>query len=149
MEISKAKLKSIAPLPNLFLVDRYLLKELILPFCFGMGLFSSLGIAVGTLFDLIRQVSESQVLLAIALQVLFLKMPEFIAYGIPMSVLLATLMTYSRLSQDSELIAMRCIGVSLYRLVVPAIAFSLIIMGITVFFQELIVPAANSHSSII
>ncbi|MDJ0725869.1 MAG: LptF/LptG family permease [Prochloraceae cyanobacterium] len=149
MEISKAKLKSIAPFPNLLLIDRYLLKELILPFVFGMGLFSSLGIAVGTLFDLIRQVSESQVLLAIALQVLFLKMPEFVAYGIPMSVLLATLMTYSRLSQDSELIAMRCIGVSLYRLVVPAIVFSAIIMGITFLFQESIVPAANYQSSII
>ena len=149
MEISKAKFNSIASFPNLLLIDRYLLRELILPFIFGMGLFSSLGIAVGTLFDLIRQVSESQVLLAIALEVLLLKMPEFIAYAIPMSVLLATLMAYSRLSQDSELIALRSIGVSLYRLIVPAIVFSTLIMGITFLFQELVVPAANYQSSII
>jgi len=148
MELSKAKIKSSGSFPNLFLIDRYLLKELILPFIFGMGLFSSLGIAVGTLFDLVRQVSESQVLLAIALQVLLLKIPEFVAYAIPMSVLLATLMAYSRLSQDSETIALRSIGVSLYRLIVPAIIFSIMIMGITFLFQELVVPAANYQSAV-
>lgn len=149
MATSKANLRQIPGIFKLFLIDRYIFGELILPFCFGMGLFSSLGIAVGTLFDLVRQVSESQVMFSIALQVLLLKMPEFIAYAIPMSVLLATLMAYSRLANDSELIALRSIGVSLYRLIIPAIVFSTAIAGMTFLFQELAVPAANYQSSVV
>ncbi len=50
-----------------------------------------------------------------------------------MSILLAHLMAYSRLSSDSELIALRSIGVNIYRLILPAIAFSLCIVTITFF----------------
>lgn len=135
-------------IPSLSVMDRYIFSELILPFLFGMGLFSSLGIAVGTLFDLVRRVSESGLRLEIALKVLLLKMPEFIAFAIPMSVLLATLMAYSRLSHDSELIALRSIGVSVRRLVIPAIVFSLSITAMTFLFNELVVPAANYQASI-
>lgn len=149
MATSQAKLSQIPRRFKLFLIDRYVLGEIILPFCFGMGLFSSLGIAVGTLFDLVRQVSESQVMFSIALQVLLLKMPEFIAYAIPMSVLLATLMAYSRLSNDSELIALRSVGVSLYRLIIPGIIFSVAIAGCTFLFQESVVPAANYQSNLV
>lgn len=130
------------------LMDRYLLRELILPFLFGMGLFSSLGIAVGALFDLVRRVSESGLRLEVAFVILLLKMPDFIAYALPISVLLAALMAYSRLSHDSELVVLRAIGVKVWRLILPAILFSLLITVATFLFKELVVPAANYQASI-
>ncbi len=137
-----------AQIPGLSAMDRYVATELILPFLFGMGLFTSLVMSIGTLFDLVRKVTESGLLLAIAVKVLLLKMPAFIAFAFPMSMLLATLMAYSRLSSDSELIALRSIGVSIYRLVLPAIILSLLVTGLTFFFNDLVAPAANYQASL-
>jgi lipopolysaccharide export system permease protein len=133
---------------SLSIIDWYLTKELILPFLFGMGIFTSLGLSIGTVFDLVRKVTESGLLLGVALQILILKLPEFIVLAFPMSMLLATLMAYSRLSSDSELIALRSIGVNLYRLILPAIYFSLIVVLITFFFNNFVAPAANHQADI-
>jgi lipopolysaccharide export system permease protein len=142
--------KSLSPfslIPGLSLMDRYITTELIGPFLFGVGAFSSVGVAVGTVFDLVRKVTDAGLPLEIAMQVMLLKMPEFISYAFPMSILLSALMTYSRLSSDSELIAMRSVGVSVYRLVMPGIVLSLVVTGCTFVFNEMVVPAANYQAS--
>ncbi|MCW6035225.1 LptF/LptG family permease [Spirulina subsalsa FACHB-351] len=133
---------------RLSLLDRYLIGELLPPFLFGVGLFSSLGVAVGTVFDLVRQVTEYGLLLDVAIKVLLLKVPEFAAYALPVSLLLTTLMTYSRLSGDSELIALRSVGISTYRLVVPTLIMSVAVTGLTFLFNELVVPAANYQAAL-
>ena len=135
-------------IPGLSIVDRYIATELLVPFLFGMGLFTSLGISIGTLFDLVRKVTESGLPLEIAIKVLFLKMPGFIVLAFPMSMLLATLMAYGRLSSDSELIALRSIGISVYRMVLPAIILSLLVTGLTFLFNNFVAPAANYEASI-
>lgn len=136
-------------LPNFALLDRYLFLELLLPFLFGMGLFTSLGIAIGTLFDLVRRVTESGLSLEIAVQVLFLKLPEFIVLAFPMSILLATLMGYSRLSSDSELIAMRGVGISPVRMLIPALILSLMVSGATFAFNDYVAPQSTEKAKVI
>lgn len=128
-------------------MDRYIAMELIFPFLFGVGAFSSLGVSVGALFELIRRVSEYGLPLSIAFRVLFLKLPEFISYSFPMAVLLATLMTFSRLSSDSEMVALKSSGISVYRIIIPVIFMSLLATGLTFVFNEAIVPAANYQAS--
>lgn len=139
---------SLLSLSGLTIMDRYIAGELILPFLFGVGLFTSVGIAIGTLFDLVRKVTESGLPFSIALQVLLLQIPQWVVYAFPMSMLLAALMAYSRLSSDSEIIAIRSFGVSIYRLVVPAIIISLLVTSLTFLFNELLVPAANYQASV-
>jgi lipopolysaccharide export system permease protein len=129
------------------ILDRYLLQELIVPFGFGMGLFTSLGLAVGILFDLVRKITESGLPIDLAARILSLKMPEFIVLAFPMSMLLATLMAYSRLSSDSELIALRSFGLSIYRLIIPAILLGLVVTGIAFAFNNFVAPAANYEAS--
>ncbi|MBR8831985.1 MAG: LptF/LptG family permease [Chlorogloea purpurea SAG 13.99] len=135
-------------IPGFNLLDRYLLMELILPLLFGLGLFTSLGVAIGTLFDLVRRVTESGLMITVALKILLLKMPEFIVLAFPMSILLATLMAYSRLSSDSELIALRSIGISPYRLVIPGLILSLIVTGLTFIFNDYVAPSATYEAKL-
>ncbi|MBW4494974.1 MAG: LptF/LptG family permease [Oscillatoria princeps RMCB-10] len=136
------------PAPVGSVMDRYIISELLPPFLFGVGVFSSLGVAIGTMFDLVRKVTESGLPLTLAMKILLLKLPFFIVLAFPMSMLLCTLLTYSRLSSDSELIALRSCGVSIYRLVLPAIVMGAVVTGITFFFNELVVPAANYEASL-
>lgn len=133
---------------KLSVMDRYLITELVLPFLFGVGIFSSLGVSIGALFELIRRVTESGLPLSIAFKVLLLQFPQFLAYSFPTSTLLATLMTYSRMSSDSELTALKACGVSVYRLVMPALALSIVVTGLTFAFNELVVPAANFEATL-
>ena len=135
-------------IPDLSVMDRYISAELVIPFLFGLGLFTSLGLAIGALFHLVRKVTESGLLLDIALKVLFLKMPEYLVLAFPMSVLLATLMGYSRLTSDSELIALRSSGISTYRIVVPSIILSLLVVGLTFACDDLVVPVTNHQASV-
>ena len=129
-------------------MDRYIAKELIPPFLFGVGAFSSIGVSVDALFELIRRVTESGLPVELAVQIFLLRMPEFIVLAFPMSTLLATLMTFSRLSSDSELIALRSCGVSVYRIIAPALFMSLLVTVMTFGFNELITPAANYRAAI-
>lgn len=135
-------------IPGISVMDRYIASELIPPFLFGVGAFSSVGVAIGTLFDLVRKVTEAGLPMEIAVRVMMLQMPQFIAYAFPMSTLLAAMMTYSRLSSDSELIALRSCGVSIYRMVVPTVILSLMVTGMTFVFNEVVVPAANREAAV-
>lgn len=128
-------------------MDRYLAKELLPVFFFGVGAFSSLGVTVDAVFDLIRKIVGSGLSINIAINVFLLKLPYFIVLSFPMSTLLATLMTYSRLSSDSELIALRGCGVSVYRMVLTGVLLSFAVTGLTFVFNEQVVPAANYQAN--
>lgn len=147
MTVGKSKFP-ISLLPSLSVMDRYIITELIPPFVFGMGLFSSVGVTIGSLFDLMRRAVDQGLPATLVLTVLLLSLPQFMAYAFPTSVLLATLLTYSRLSSDSELIALRSCGVSIYRLVLPGIVLSFVITGLTFAFNEYVVPAANYQATL-
>ncbi len=129
-------------------MDRYIITQLLMPFLFGVGAFSSIILAVGSLFDLVRQVTEAGLPLTVAVEVMALKMPQFVVYSFPMSILLSGMMTYSRFSADSEIIAFRSVGVSIYRLILPALVLSTIVTGVTFFFNEWLVPAASQQATI-
>lgn len=151
MDIGKAnpvKVKRRLQIFGLSIMDRYLFIELLLPFLFGMGIFTSLGLSIGTLFDLVRRVTESGLMLSVALKILLLKMPGFVSLAFPMAMLLAALMAYSRLSSDSEIIALRSIGVSIYRLVIPVLLFGLVVTGCAFIVNDWIAPAATHEAAV-
>lgn len=129
-------------------MDRYIITQLLMPFLFGVGAFSSIILAVGSLFDLVRQIAESGLPVTIAIKVMALKMPQFVVYSFPMSTLLAAMMTYSNFSANSEIIAFRSCGISIYRLILPAVVLSIVVTGVTFFFNEMLVPAANQEATI-
>ena len=136
-------------LPSISVMDRYIFTQLMMPFLFGVGAFSSIVLSIGGLFDLMRQVAESGLPITVALEVMALKMPQFVAYSFPMSILLAGMMTYGKFSADSEIIAFRSCGISIYRLILPAVVLSIIVTGITFLFSELVVPVASQRATTI
>lgn len=134
---------------KLSIMDAYLVRELITPFFFSVGIFSALGVTIGTVSDLSYKIVNSDLAFISAIQIFCLKIPEYIAYGLPVSVLLTTLITYSRLSKDNELVALLSCGPSLVRLIIPALILSLFVTVLTFVFNELIVPNANYQATTI
>jgi LPS export ABC transporter permease LptG len=61
----------------------------------------------------------------------------------PLAVLIAVLVTFGVLNRNSEIIAMKATGISLYRLVVPIVAISAILAVSLFLFDEFYLPQAN------
>lgn len=131
------------------LIDKYIAGELILPFFFGVTAFTSISTGVGVIPGLINQSVKYSLGFETVIKLFFSRMPELIVYTFPMSILLASIIAFNRLSSESEVTAFRAGGISFYRMVVPALVLGFLVSLLTIAFNEFIVPKANSYSSIV
>ena len=81
--------------------------------------------------------------LQIALKILILKLPGFLVLSFPMSMLLSTLLAYGKLSSNSELTALKSLGFTNKRIIIPAVFLSLLMTFITFNFNDSLVPISN------
>ena len=71
-------------------------------------------------------------------------LPEVVNYTFPMSMLLASLMAFGKLSGSSEIVAMKSGGISYYRIVAPVLIVAFFVsMVFCCFGREKVVPAAK------
>ena len=125
------------------LIDRWLLGQLLPPMLFAIGAFTAVSLSVGIMFDLVRKIVEFGLPFQIALKVLILKLPSFLVLSFPMSMLLATLLAYGKLSSNSELLALKSLGVSNRRIIFPALLLSIFMTYLTFTFNDSLVPISN------
>ena len=125
------------------LLDKYILKAFVGPFLFGVFAFTSIFIGTGTLFRIAQYITEYGAPLLLVMQAFVLALPSIVILTFPMSVLLASLMTFSRLSSTSEIVVMRAGGLSFLRLAMPVYIIALIISIGAVAFNEFVVPRTN------
>ena len=130
------------------LIDKWLIGQLIPPLIFSISAFTVVSLSVGVMFDLIRKIVEFGLPFSLAIKILFLKLPGFLVLSFPMSVLLSTLLTYGKLSSNSELLALKSIGIRPSRFVVPALIISIFMTGLTFFFNDSLVPYSNKLAEI-
>ena len=125
------------------LVDRWLISQLLPPMLFAIGAFTAVSLSVGIMFDLVRKIVEFGLPLLIALKILVLKLPGFLVLSFPMSMLLATLLAYGKLSSNSELLALKSLGYTNKRIILPVVILSLLMTFITFNFNDSLVPISN------
>lgn len=106
------------------ILHRYILREAIVPFLLGLGVFTLI-LFVARILKLAELVVSRGVPLEEVLRLFAFILPAFLEVTIPMAVLLGVLIAFGRLSSDSELIALTASGVSLRRLMLPVLMFAL------------------------
>ena len=121
-------------------------KEIIGPWLFGVALFGSLLFAATYLGRVAEYVSKGVPPDKIG-SFAFLLLPAILVQTFAMSMLLAALLSFGRLSSDSEIVAIRAAGVSLFRLIMPVSVFALIVAAGAFLMNETIVPAAAKQSA--
>ena len=131
------------------LLDRWILSQLIPPLFFSISAFTVVSVSVGVMFDLVRKIVELDLPLNIALNILIFRLPSFIVLSFPMATLLASLLTYSKLSANSELKALKAIGISIYRIILPSLLLALFMTGLTFIFNNNIVPYSNNKAELV
>ena len=76
-----------------------------------------------------------------------LRTPQIVQFVLPYSVLLATLVTFFPLNQNSEIIAMRAAGLSAHQVLSPLLATALLVAGVSFAFNERVVTRATATLS--
>jgi len=95
------------------------------------------------IFKLIELIVTKGTSVTQILKLLFYIAPSFLIFTIPMSVLVATLLSFGRLSSDNEITAFKASGVSLYQLFWPIIYFSVVAYLVTTFLVFYALPWGN------
>ena len=83
------------------------------------------------------------------LEYLFLNLAWIIALSVPMAVLLSTLMTFGRLSEDNEINAMRASGISFITIIRAPLLFGITIALLLITFNNFILPDMNFHARLL
>ena len=125
------------------ILDKYIFKEVFLTFIFGICAFSAVFIGSGTLFRIAQYITEYGASLSSVIKIFIFSLPGVIIWTFPMSMLLASLMTFGRLSGTSEITAMKSCGVGFNRIAMPAIILGLLVSIFAIGFNEYAVPWAN------
>ena len=124
------------------IIDKYIIKELIIPFSSGVLAFSTILLGSTVLFKLINDTVKYGIPINDMLILILLKLPQIIAISIPMSTLFASLSAFGRLGNDLEILAFRANGISIFRLLLPVIFAGIFISFINIWFSEIIVPSS-------
>ncbi len=130
------------------LLDRYLLRELLMPLGCCLGGFLVFWIA----FDLFGTLEDFRRLgapLAGILELYWIRMPELLVVVVPFSLLLALLYVLTAMAKSHEITAMRSAGISLWRICLPYFAVGLLgSLGLYA-FNEIWMPDAQEREELL
>src|SRR5947207_4743954 len=130
--------------PGLPVLDRYLISELISPFCFGGALFTFF-LIIDRIYHLTDLVITQGVPFYLVLLLLVFMLPSFLAHTLPMALLVAVLLAGGRLAGDLEILAFKAAGVSVLRLFRPVVVAALLITTATAVLTLVVNPLANEE----
>ncbi len=102
------------------MINRYVFKEFFPPFAISLFFltFVFLMTRIPEIMNLL--VNYNADLGAVVMMIVF-TLPRFLEFTIPMSVMVAILLTFIRMSVENEMTAMKGAGLSLYRLLPPVL----------------------------
>ena len=130
------------------LLSRYLIREMIMPFIFSLLVITFL-LFINFLLRAIDRFLGKGLDLITIFEYLMLNLAWIIALSVPMAILLSTLMTFGRLSEDNEINALRSSGVSFLTIIKPPLLFGVTISMLLIFFNNFILPEMNFNARLL
>ena len=106
------------------IVNRYIFREMIPPFVVTLIFFTFIFL-MAKIIDITNFIVNYRINIMTVLLMLIYSVPYFLEFVIPMSVMMAVLLTFLRLSNDNEIVAFKAGGMSIYRLLPPVLVFCL------------------------
>lgn len=126
-------------------LDRYVARKFLAILAL---VFSALAAAtlLATFFERLNDTLRHAKPVGLLVRYVWFKLPEFLAYLLPVAVLAATLLTFGLLAKFNEATAMKACGISAYRTILPVLVLSAAVSGLAFLVQERVVPAAHARS---
>ena len=129
-------------------LNKYLVKESLIPFLLSLGVITTV-LFLQFLIRAIDRFLGKGLDVWIILEYLYLNLAWIIALSVPMSLLISTVMTYGRMSQDNEITALKAAGVSVFSIIKPAVFFGGFVGLILCLFNNFVLPDMNYHARLL
>ena len=129
-------------------LNKYLVKESLIPFLLSLGVITTV-LFLQFLIRAIDRFLGKGLDVWIILEYLYLNLAWIIALSVPMSLLISTVMTYGRMSQDNEVTALKAAGVSVFSIIKPAVFFGGFVGLILCLFNNFVLPDMNYHARLL
>ncbi len=126
------------------LISRHILRALAAPFFWGVLALTGL-LLLNQLAVLIDRFGGRGLGFEVMVEAIVLALPALLTLTLPMAVLVATLYAYSRLAADLEMVAMYANGLSVWRMVRPAILAAAAVAAINFLVFDQVVPLSNTR----
>ena len=124
------------------ILDEYVVREFLNTFLLVLSGFVLL-MLIFTFFDLVGDILRNHIPLTTVGAYLVNLTPDMLYNITPLAVLIAVLVTFGVLNRNSEIIAMKATGVSLYRLVIPIVSIAAVLSIGLFLFDQYYLPQAN------
>jgi len=133
------------PRASTYIIDRYLIGQYLTFIGIGLGVASVLILVVDLIQYLDRFLRTKPPFIYI-LQHLFYRLPGSLYDGLPIIVLISTVLLFLTLTQQRELDALKAAGISLYRASLPILLVALGISVVSGLLQETVLPGLNARA---
>jgi LPS export ABC transporter permease LptG len=124
------------------LLTRYVLKEMIGPTTLGFAFYTSI-ILMQKMFDMAGLIIKRSLSAAAVGKLLLTLLPHIVVLTVPMSLLFGILIAVGRLSSDSEIVAMRALGISTRTIYRPVFFFSFAVFLLNLYLINFVMPEGN------
>lgn len=130
------------------ILNRYILREHIPPFLFSVFIITFI-LILETIPRIVELVIDKDISAIVVLELIFFNLAWMIALSVPMAVLVATLLTFGRLTSDSEIVAIKSSGINLLRVLIPLLIAAGILTYGMIQFSDKILPVLNHKSRLL
>lgn len=127
------------------LLDRYLIREMLVPLIIGTLAIVML-FQANILIALYKDYQLSGVPAQAIFQFILFKTPQFMQMTLPIGMALASSLAMSRINRESELTAVRMAGVPILRVLMPVLVFGLLLSGLNFWVTERVMPESERQS---
>lgn len=128
------------------ILARHILREHLAPFLYALFVITAI-----FLVDFVVQIMDSILTKGldphVVLELFVLNTAWMLALSIPMSVLVASLMAFGRMSSDREIDAMRAAGMHPASMILPSLVCAVLVSLALVWFNNKVLPEANFRAA--
>jgi len=124
------------------ILTRYIFKEMVGPTVLGFIFYSSI-ILMQRLFDMAGMIIRRSLSGAAVGKLLLYSLPNIVVLTVPMSLLFGILIAVGRMSADSEIVAMRALGISTRKIYRPVFVFSFLMFLLSFYLINFVLPEGN------
>ena len=129
-------------------LNKYLMKQSFIPFILSVGVITTV-LFLQFLIRAIDRFLGKGLDAFIILEYLYLNLAWIIALSVPMSLLISSVMTYGRMSQENEITALKSAGVNLFSIIKPALWFGSVVGFLLCLFNNFILPDMNYNARLL
>jgi lipopolysaccharide export system permease protein len=128
------------------IMDAYIVKELTGPFLFSLGAVLLFWF-VNIFFLAADYIINAHASIFLVLRFLLFRIPQSTPWAFPFASLFATLLAFSRLAADNELVAMRTSGIPFLRICTMPLLLGLAMFGLSYYINDTVTPKAVELST--